>query len=82
VSDVVQHFLRFAPKRDASPTDLLAYCEGYQAAIAAASTHELTYPAQWRWFNGLRDSIDRCVTIFQEECRTERETRTRGKAPR
>lgn len=49
--EVVQHFLTAYVWRllgDTSTARQLAYFEGYEAALAVASTHELTYAADWR----------------------------------
>ncbi|MGH3832994.1 MAG: hypothetical protein ACRDRS_21570 [Pseudonocardiaceae bacterium] len=69
--DVVRHFLRSAPRDNASVAEKLAYCKGYLAAIEAAPTHELKYDQNWRWYEDLHDSIGRCVTIYQNERATE-----------
>jgi hypothetical protein len=65
--DVVRHFLRFHPWSDTNTAGQLAYYKGYQAAIEAASTYELTSPCDWRWYDDLRDCVGRCVAIFEEK---------------
>lgn len=66
-SDVVRHFLRFYLWRDTNTAHLLAYFEGYQAALEAAPTDKLTNPSDRRWHEDLLDCIGRCVRQFQEE---------------
>jgi hypothetical protein len=65
--DVVRHFLRSFPWYGASTTHYLAYYRGYQTAIEAAPTHELTHPHDWQWYEDLRDCVGRCVDIYQEK---------------
>lgn len=55
------HFLRFHPWGDPSAAPLLAYFEGYQAALEAAPPEELTCAARLRWREDLRDCVDRCT---------------------
>jgi hypothetical protein len=65
-SDVVRHFMRFFLWRSTNTAHLLAYFEGYQAALETAPTDELTYESDQRWCADLRDCIARCVRQFQE----------------
>lgn len=45
----------------------LAYFEGYQAALAAASTQALTGAAAWHWHDDMVRCVDDCVGIFREK---------------
>jgi hypothetical protein len=66
--DVVRHFLTTYVgnlQGERSVTSQLAYFEGYQAALAKASTHELTNPAAWRWHDDLTSCITSCITTYQ-----------------
>jgi hypothetical protein len=66
VSEVAGHFLRFH-LRCHDKTHELAYYEGYAAALAEATTRHLTQPADWRWFEELRDCVARCVAACKKE---------------
>jgi hypothetical protein len=66
-SDVVRHFLRFTLWRTTSTAHLLAYFEGYQAALESAPADELTYAFYRRWRADLCDCIARCVRIYRDE---------------
>jgi hypothetical protein len=65
--DVVNHFLRFAPRDNASITEKLAYYKGYLAAMEAAPRHELKDHHDERWYEDLRDCIGRCVTTYEDK---------------
>lgn len=65
VCGVVRHFLRFYPRHDTGIANQLAYYEGYQAAMEAAPTYELTYPCDWHWYEDLRACVAHCVAIHQ-----------------
>jgi hypothetical protein len=65
--DVVNHFVRFAPSDNASATEKLAYYKGYLAAMDAASRNELKDHDNERWYADFRDSISRCVTLYQDK---------------
>jgi hypothetical protein len=70
-SDVVRHFLQFHPWDNTNTARLLAYFEGYQAALEAAPTDKPTYTFQERWYTDMRDCIARCVTLYREKRTTE-----------
>lgn len=62
--EVVRHFLPaylYQLQGDTNTARQLAYFEGYQAALTAASTHQLSEPAGWQWRAGLLGSVGRCV---------------------
>ncbi|HEX5405526.1 MAG TPA: hypothetical protein VFX16_24895 [Pseudonocardiaceae bacterium] len=68
--EVVRHFVRayfWQLEGDTSAARQLAYFKGYQAALAAASTHELTYAASWRWHDELMRWIDICIAQFSSK---------------
>jgi hypothetical protein len=66
-SDVVRHFLRFNPWGDTSTAHLLAYFQGYQAALDAAPTDTPASSLHWRWCQDMRDCVGRCTTLYQKE---------------
>jgi hypothetical protein len=62
--DVVRHFRTTyvsGLQGERSVARQLAYFEGYQAALAKASTHELTGAAAWQWHDELSACISECV---------------------
>lgn len=65
--DVVSHFLRFSPRRNASAAQKLAYYQGHLAAMEAAPRHELKCPCDWRWYEDLRGCIGRCIKVYQDK---------------
>src|SRR5258708_6085699 len=68
--DVVRHFLTTyvgGLQSDRSVARQLAYFEGYAAALAVASTHELTYAADLRWHDELVACVADCVAVFREK---------------
>ncbi|MGH3807409.1 MAG: hypothetical protein ACRDRU_12415 [Pseudonocardiaceae bacterium] len=69
--DVVNHFLFFSPKDNASITEKLAYYTGHLTAVDAAPRHELKYHYTEHWYEDLRDCIGRCVTLHQDKHATE-----------
>lgn len=52
---------------DPSTARQLAYFEGYQAALAAAPTHELNDAAGRHWRDDLMACVDDCVAIFRSK---------------
>jgi len=67
--EVVHHFLMtyvLGLQSDSSVARQLAYFQGYQAALAVASTHELTGAAAWQWHDELLECIAAGVAVFQE----------------
>lgn len=69
--DVVRHFLRFRVWDDTNTAHLLAYYEGYDAAIDAATTDESRCPGRERWRQDLRDSVNRCAISYREKFEVE-----------
>ncbi len=67
-SEVVRHFLRFNPWRNADAAQLLAYYEGYEAALDAAPVDEGTYPLYERWRTEVRCAVGRCADLYREKC--------------
>lgn len=65
--DVVRHFLRHHLWRDTNTAHLLAFFEGYQAALDGAPIDELRYAGHWRWFEDMRDCVDRCASFYREQ---------------
>ena len=65
-SDVVRHFLRYTLWRNKNTAHLLAYFEGYQAALHSAPTDELPYAFYRHWCADMRDCVSRCVRIYRE----------------
>lgn len=65
-SDLVRHFLSRHPWGNTNTVHLLAYFEGYEAALDAAPTDELTYAGHQRWYDDMRDCVSRCATIYRE----------------
>jgi hypothetical protein len=66
---VVRHFLPahvglLGDKRTARQ---VAFFEGYQAALLAASTDDLCHPTAWGWRDELLGWIARCVAIYRAE---------------
>lgn len=64
---VVRHFLTsFWPLfGDSNPVRQLAYYEGYQAALLAASTDDLRGPGAWEWRDELLSCVARCMTTYR-----------------
>jgi hypothetical protein len=67
--EVVHHFLMaYTWRLDSADTvRRLAYFEGYLAALKAAPTAKLTYPADWRWRDELLSCVGDCVTQFRDK---------------
>jgi hypothetical protein len=64
---VVRHFLPahvglLGDKRTARQ---VAFFEGYQAALLAASTDDLRHPTAWAWRDELLGGIARCVASYR-----------------
>jgi hypothetical protein len=70
-SHVVRHFLRFHPWYNPNTAHLLAYFEGYQAALESAPVSELTNTFQHRWCADMLECVARCVTLYREKCAAE-----------
>jgi hypothetical protein len=72
--EVVGHFLTtyvWRLQSERSVARQLAYFEAYQSALATASTHELTYAADWRWHDDLVRCIGDCVAVFRRRAAEE-----------
>ena len=67
--EVVRHFLAsvWPLFRDTNPARQLAYYEGYQAALLAASTDDLHGPGAMEWRDELLSCVARCVTTHREQ---------------
>lgn len=65
--EVVRHFLPAHVRLlgDKNTARQLAYFEGYQAALLAASTDDLQHPTAWEWRDDLLRCTARCVAIYQ-----------------
>lgn len=70
-SGVVRHFLRFHPWGNTSTAHLLAYFEGYEAALDAAPTDELTHAFYRRWCADMHACIARCARLYREKRKAE-----------
>jgi hypothetical protein len=66
ITDVTLHFTRFDPMGSSTTnSDLLAYYEGFLAAIESAPKPELRDQLALTWYENLRSSTVRCVEIFR-----------------
>lgn len=65
-SDVIRHFLRFHPWRAASSAHLVAYFEGYAAALDAAPADEVVSEFHRRWCADMRDCVERCARGYRD----------------
>lgn len=64
---VVRHFLTAYFHIDRGVAHQLAYFRGYQAALAAAPTDELTLPGDRQWHDELVSCIADCVAVFENK---------------
>jgi hypothetical protein len=68
--EVVRHFLMayvYGLQGEQSVARQLAYFEGYDMALKAASTRDLTHEVAWQWRDELMGCVGDCVAIFQEK---------------
>ena len=67
--EVVRHFLNacWPLLGDSDPARQLAYYEGYQAALLAASTEYLHGPGAWEWRDGLLAAVARCIARYRAQ---------------
>lgn len=67
--EVVRHFLSsvWPLFGDTNPVRRLAYCEGYQAALLAATTDKLSGPGTWEWRDELLSCVARSVTTYRAQ---------------
>ena len=67
-SDVVRHFLNHHLLwRKPNTAYLLAYFEGYEAALEAAPPDEPANAFHRRWCADMRTSVARCARLYREE---------------
>lgn len=74
--DVVSHFLSAYVHgliNKTSTAQLLAYFQGYAAALAGASTSEFTCPVALRWRDDMLNLVARCVDVYSERRHAELE---------
>jgi hypothetical protein len=72
--DVVRHFLTVyvgSLQGDRNTARQLAYWEGYQTALTAASTDELTHAAALHWHADMVRCVGDCVAVFREKAEAE-----------
>ena len=72
VHDVVRHFMRFEPYRDATDLEHLAYYEAYIAALEAA--YARGPEAYWssvaeQWYHELHSALLCCVEQYRLRCK-------------
>jgi hypothetical protein len=66
-SDVVRHFASHHQLRNTNTTHLVAYFEGFQAALEAAPADEWTDALHLRWCATMRDCVTRCASLHREQ---------------
>jgi hypothetical protein len=66
-NDVVRHFLRFHPWGNTKTAHLLAYFEGYEAALDAASIDQLASEHHQRWCADVVACIRRCARLYRDK---------------
>jgi hypothetical protein len=66
-SDIVGHFVSHHQLRNANTAHLVAYFEGFQAALEAAPVDEWTGPSHLRWCADMRDAVSRCASVYREQ---------------
>jgi hypothetical protein len=66
VNDVAAHFLTHLPRRTAAAAEKLAYYQAYAAALDAAPKNDLADSDRRRWYEDLRDSVERCIAAYQD----------------
>jgi hypothetical protein len=64
-SELVSHFTRFYPWSNTKTTHLLAYYDGYQAALDIAAQLPACSLRQ-RWYANMHECISRCAQIHRE----------------
>ncbi|HEX3649538.1 MAG TPA: hypothetical protein VHV49_14015 [Pseudonocardiaceae bacterium] len=72
---IVRHFLTclWPLFGDTNPARQLAYYEGYQAALLAATTDDLRGPGALEWREELLACVARCVTTHRAQVQAGRE---------
>lgn len=65
-SAVVRHFHRFDPGGKASTAHLLAYFEGYEAALDGAPADKQASEFHQRWCADMRACVARCARLYRE----------------
>ncbi|HET6214005.1 MAG TPA: hypothetical protein VFE14_14165 [Micromonosporaceae bacterium] len=66
-SDVVRHFVSYHQLRNTNTAHLVAYFEGFQAALEAARADEWTDAMHLRWCATMRDCVTRCARLHREQ---------------
>jgi hypothetical protein len=67
IRKVVGHFADFSMYHSDNPVHLYAYYRGYDAALEAAPTDELTRNIDWQWYEEMRGCISRLHAHYQNK---------------
>jgi hypothetical protein len=67
VNDVVRHFLRFHPWDNTNTAHLVAYFEGYAAALDTTPLGKPADTLHQHWCVDMRDCVRQCARLYREK---------------